>query len=167
MFKKIVLFVFVMFPVVAFAQESQKIAYVNHLEVVYAMPEYTQMIDSLKKSEEELLSEIQIMRDDYTKKVSDYIAQQETLSEGIKVRRQQDIQGAEEKLTNFQQYAQQKQEELQQALSIPIHEKFQKMIEEVGKENNFLYILDSQLLRFISPNAVNATPLVMKKLGIQ
>ena len=167
MIKKIVLFALVMFPVVSFAQENQKIAYLNYGEVVMAMPEYKQMMDSLKKEEEAYLADIKIMTDEHAKKYSDYLEQQDTLNEAVKLRRLQDIEDTRQRTANFQQYAQQKLDELQQALMGPILEKLQKAIDEAGRDNNFLFIADSTAFRYISSSATDATPFVKKKLGIQ
>ena len=167
MVKKIVLFALVMFPVIGFAQEAQKIAYVNYGDVVVAMPEYKQMQDSLRKSETEFQSELKILSDEYAKKFSDYIAQRDSLNESIKLRREQEIEDIRQRATTFEQYAVQKQDELQQALSVPIQTKLQKAVDDVGRENNFLYIANSQAFFYISPTATDATPLVKRKLGIQ
>lgn len=167
MVRKIVLFALMSFPVLALAQEAQKIAYVNYVDVIMVMPEYKQMEDSLKKSENAFRSELQIITDEYTKKLSDYVAQQDSLNESIKLRRQQDLEDIRQRAANFEQYAAQKQGELQQALSTPIQEKLQKAINDVGKEQSFLYIANSQAFLYISTAASDATPLVKKKLGIQ
>jgi len=166
MFKKFVLFVLVMFPVIAFAQESQKIAYVNYIDVIVAMPEYKQMQDSLKKSENDFQAEMKILSDEYSKKLSDYIAQRDSLNESIKLRREQELDEVRQRAANFEQYAAQKQDELQQALSTPIQNKLQKAINEVGAESNFLYIANSQAFLYIAPSATDATPLIKRKLGI-
>jgi len=166
MFKKIVLFALLALPAVVFAQE-QKIAYVNYGDVVTAMPEYKQMQDSLNKSANEFQAELKTMSDEYTKKLSDYVTQQDSLNESIKLRRQEELQNLQQRAENFQQYASQKQDEMQQRLSVPIQDKLQKATNDVGKENNFLYIIDFQALRYESPSAVDATPLIKKKLGIQ
>jgi outer membrane protein len=166
MFKKIVLFALVIIPVTIFAQE-QKIAYINYYEVAQAMPEYKLMQDSLKKAGEAYQAELKKMSDEYQKKVADYIAQRDTLNESIKTRREQDIQDIQQRTQNFQEYAAQQQDEMQQRMVAPIQEKLQKVINEVGRENNFLYIANSQVFFYTSPNATDATSLVKKKLGIQ
>jgi outer membrane protein len=166
MIKKFLLFAFVMLPVVGFAQEA-KIAYVNYSEVALAMPEYKQMVDSLQKKEQGFQTEMKSINDEYTKKYSDFISVQDTLDESIKIRRYQEIENIRVSAENFQQVAAQQMEELQQALIVPITNKLQKAVEEVGSENNLLYIIDSTALRYISQNAINATPLVKKRLGIQ
>jgi len=167
MIKKFLFIALVAFPVIAFAQETQKIAYVNHMDVVTSMSEYKAMQDSLKKAESEYQAELKILSDEYTKKLSDYVAKQDSLNESIKQRRQGELQDLQQRAQTFQETAAQKQDELQQRLSQPILDKLQKAINDVGKENNFLYIVNSQAFLYVSPTATDATPLVKKKLGIQ
>jgi len=166
MIKKFLFIALVAFPVIVFAQETQKIAYVNHMDVVTSMPEYKAMQDSLKKAESEYQAELKILSDEYTKKLSDYVAKQDSLNESIKQRRQGELEELRQRAANFQETAAQKQDELQQRLSQPILDKLQKAINDVGKENNFLYIANAQAFLYISPTATDATPLVKKKLGI-
>ena len=166
MLKRLLLFALVTFPVISFAQESQKIAYLNHLDVINIMPEYKQLLDSLKKAETDFQAELKVLSDEYAKKLSDYISQRDTLNESIKLRREQELEDIRQRADNFQQYAMQKQEETQQTLFAPIQAKLQKAIEDVGRENNFLYIVNAQAFLYISPSATDATPLVKRKLGL-
>jgi len=167
MIKKFLFIALVAFPVIAFAQETQKIAYVNHLEVVSSMPEYKAMQDSLKKADSEYQAELKILSDEYTKKLTAYMQQQDSLNESIKQRRVSELQDLQQRAQTFHETAAQNQDELQQRLSQPILDKLQKAINDVGKENNFLYIANAQTFLYISPTATDATPLVKKKLGIQ
>jgi outer membrane protein len=166
MIKKILLIALVALPLGAFAQEASKIAYVNYMDVIASMPEYKAMNDSLKKSEAEYQAELKVLSDEYTKKVSDYVAQQDSLNESIKQRRIAELQDLQQRAQNFQETAAQKQDELQQKLSQPIQEKLMKAVNDVGKENNFQYIANAQAFLYIAPDATDATPLVKKKLGI-
>jgi len=167
MVKKFLLIALVALPVVAFAQESQKIAHVNYMDVVSVMPEFKAMQDSLKKAENEYQAELKLLSDEYTKKLSDFVAQRDSLNESIKLRRQQELEDLGQRAQNFQQTSGQEQEAMQQRLSAPIYDKFLKALNDVGKENNFLYIFNSQAFLYASPTATDATPLVKKKLGIQ
>jgi len=142
-------------------------AYLNYMDVATAMPEYKQMQTSLKNSQDESQAQLKAMSDEYTQKLSDYVAQQDNLNESIKIRRQQELQNLQQRAQDFQQSAAQKQDALQQRLLAPIQEKLQNAINEIGKENNFLYITNSTACRYVSPGATDATPLVKKKLGIQ
>jgi outer membrane protein len=155
-----------MFPVVSFAQEA-KTAYLNYGDVFLAMPEYKLMIDSLQKRGQVFQNEMNAINEKYTKTYSDYIAAQDSLDEAIKIRRIQEIDNMRMNAESFQQYAEQTMKELEESLVIPLQAKVQKAIEDVGAESNFLYIVDSSVLRYTSPNATDATPLVKKKLGVQ
>ena len=167
MLKKIVFFAFIALPVMTFAQESQKIAYIDQEDVIYSMPEYLQMIDSLRRADAEFQAEFKVLQDEYTKKVTDYVAKRDTLNESIKAFREQELQDLEQRAQNYQQYVGQRQEEAQQTLIIPVQVKFQKAIDDVATENNFLYVISKTAIFYSSPNATNATPLVKRKLGIQ
>jgi outer membrane protein len=167
MIKKFLFVAFVALPVMVFAQESQKIAYVNSMEVVVSMPEYKLLQDSLKIGETEFQAEMKVISDEYNKKLSDYVAQQDSLSESIKLRRTQELEDLRQRAQTYQESASQRQDAMQQRLSGPIQDKLQKAINEVGKENNFLYIANSQAFLYISSSATDATPLVKKKLGVQ
>jgi len=167
MIKKFLLIALVAIPAVTFAQEAQKIAYINYYDVIGAMPEAKQMQDSLQKKANEFQAELKVLSDEYTNKMSDYVAKQDSLNESIKQRRLKELDDLRTRAANFQETAGQQQEELQQKLLQPIQEKLQKAINDVGKENNFLYIVNSQVFLYVAPTATDATPLVKKKLGIQ
>ena len=52
-------------------------------------------------------SEMQVMEDEYKKKYSDFVAQQDSLTENIKMRRMQELQDMEQRTQNFIQISQQ------------------------------------------------------------
>lgn len=165
MFKKIVLLALLMIPVYSFAQE--KFAYFNYNETVQLMPEYTQLMDTIQRSNTEFQEEMNLLAEDYEKKYLAFVEQQETLPEAIKIRRQQEIQDLNQKMASFQQQAQQRQELLAQKLMAEINEKLQKIVQQISEENGFTYVIDANNLWYTSPRATDATPLVKKKLGLQ
>ena len=165
MLKKIVLFAFLLIPVMGFAQE--KIAYFKSSDVIPVMPEYAQMLDSLKKSEAALQAELETMADEYTKKVTAFSEQQATLNESIKALRLKEIERIRESTETFQRQAAQIQDDLQKTLFTPIEAKVRKALQEVGAENQFTYIVNADLMLYISPQSQDATPLVKTKLGVK
>jgi outer membrane protein len=166
MFKKITLFVLLLIPAVAFAQDI-KIAYLNSGDIITAMPEFTQMQDSLQKSQNAISDELKIMEEEYSRKYTAFMNESETLSDPIKTRRLQEIQDIEQRAQNFQQESQQRLRQLQEALLTPIQQKVKTAIEAVGEENHFTYVLEAGTLLFISPQTgIDATGLVKKKLGL-
>jgi outer membrane protein len=166
--KKLIVLLFVLLPLGLFAQEL-KIAHVNFQEVLIAVPEFSTVEKDLNKLNEDYKKELETMNNEYTKMYSDYIAQQDSLTENIKLRRQQDLQDKSERLSNFYEFVKDDLSKKQQQFIQPIQEKVLKAIKEVGDEKGYAYILTAEpsLLFYISPSAIDATPLVKAKLGIK
>lgn len=163
--KKLIIFLLMMLPLGAFAQES-KIAIVNTQEVIQAMPEFATMQKQMADMETKYKNEMQVMQDEYTKKYSDFVAQQDSLTENIKMRRMQELQDMEQRTQNFIQISQQDFQKKQGELFAPIQDKLKKAIKDVGDEKGYVYILDPQIVLYQGNAAVDATPFVKAKLGI-
>lgn len=164
--KKLVIFLLMMLPLGLFAQES-KIAIVNTAEVMQAMPEFADMQKQMQEMEANYQKELKVMSDEYEKKYSDFIAQQDSLTENIKLRRMQELEDIQQRSQNFIQVSQQDFNKKQGELLTPIQEKLRNAIAAVGKENGYLYILDPQIVLYKSDAAIDATAQVKAKLGIQ
>ena len=164
--KKLVIFLLMMFPLGLFAQES-KIAIVNTQEVMMAMPEFTDMQKQMQEMEANYQKELKVMSDEYNKKYADFIAQQDSLTENIRLRRMQELEDINQRSQNFIQVSQQDFQKKQGELLAPIQEKLRNAIAAVGKENGYLYILDPQIVLYKSDTAIDATAQVKAKLGIQ
>ena len=104
--KKLIIFLLMMLPLGVFAQES-KIAIVNTQEVIQAMPEFATMQKQMADMEAKYKNEMQVMNDEYTKKYSDFIAQQDSLTENIKMRRMQELEDMQQRTQNFIQISRQ------------------------------------------------------------
>lgn len=163
--KKLIIFLLMMLPLGVFAQES-KIAIVNTAEVMQAMPEVADMQKQMQAMEAEYQKELKVMSDEYEKKYSAFIAQQDSLTENIKLRRMQELEDIQQRSQNFIQVSQQDFQKKQTELMTPIQEKLRNAITAVGKENGYLYILDPQIVLFKSDAAIDATAQVRAKLGI-
>ena len=154
-------------PLGVFAQDLSKIAYVNTQEVFNAMPEVAAMQKQLSDLNTNYQTELKKMQDEYQKKYSDYVQQQDSLTENIKLRRQQEIQDIQGRIDNFIQVAQQDVQKKQQDLLQPIQAKIQTAIKSVGDEKGYTYMIDPAALLYTSPTAVNATAFVKTKLGLK
>ena len=155
--KKLIVLLLMILPLGAIAQEV-KIAFVKTQEVFMAMPEVSGMEKQMADLNEKYRVELKQMQDEYQKKYSDFVAQQDSLTENIKLRRMQEIQDIQERMDNFVQVAQQDVQKKQQEL----HEAIQK----VGEEKGYTYIIDPAALLYTGTNAVDATPFVRTKLGL-
>ena len=163
--KKLFVLLFMLLPLGVFAQEV-KIAFVNTHEVFMAMPEVSNMEKQMADLNEKYKVELKQMQDEYQKKYSDFVAQQDSLTENIKLRRMQEIQDIQARMENFMQVAQQDVQKKQQELLQPIQAKLQKAIQDVGSEKGYTYIIDPAALLFTGSNAIDATQFVRAKLGL-
>ena len=111
--KKIIVLLLMILPLGAIAQEV-KIAFVKTQEVFMAMPEVSGMEKQMADLNEKYRVELKQMQDEYQKKYSDFVAQQDSLTENIKLRRMQEIQDIQERMDNFVQVAQQDVQKKQQ-----------------------------------------------------
>ena len=163
--KKLIIFLLMMLPLGVFAQES-KIAIVNTQEVIQAMPEFATMQKQMADMEAKYKNEMKVMQDEYNKKYSDFVAQQDSLTENIKMRRMQELQDMEQRTQNFIQISQQDFQKKQGELFTPIQDKLKNAIKAVGDEKGYTYILDPQIVLYQGNTAVDATQFVKAKLGI-
>ena len=162
--KKLIVLLLMILPLGAIAQEV-KIAFVKTQEVFMAMPEVSGMEKQMADLNEKYRVELKQMQDEYQKKYSDFVAQQDSLTENIKLR-MQEIQDIQERMDNFVQVAQQDVQKKQQELLQPIQQKLHEAIQKVGEEKGYTYIIDPAALLYTGTNAVDATPFVRTKLGL-
>ena len=163
--KKLIVLLLMILPLGAIAQEV-KIAFVKTKEVFMAMTEVSVMEKQMADLKEKYRVELKQMQDEYQKKYSDFVAQQDSLTENIKLRRMQEIQDIQERMDNFVQVAQQDVQKKQQELLQPIQQKLHEAIQKVGEEKGYTYIIDPAALLYTGTNAVDATPFVRTKLGL-
>lgn len=166
--KKLIALLLMLLPFagVVNAQEV-KIAFVNTQEVFMALPEVADMQKKLEDLNAKYKKELETMQGEYQKKYSDFIAQQDSLTENIKVRRMQEVQDMQQRMDNFVQVAQQDVAKQQQDLLTPIQQKIQDAIKAVGAEKGYTYIIDPQVLLYQGSNAIDATQFVKAKLGLK
>ena len=163
--KKLIVLLLMILPLGAIAQEV-KIAFVKTQEVFMAMPEVSGMEKQMADLNEKYRVELKQMQDEYQKKYSDFVAQQDSLTENIKMRRMQELQDMEQRTQNFIQISQQDFQKLQGELFTPIQDKLKNAIKAVGDEKGYTYILDPQIVLYQGNTAVDATQFVKAKLGI-
>lgn len=165
--KKLVVLLLVLLPLGVVAQEA-KIAIVNTVEVFNAMPEVSDIELQMAALQEQYEKEFKVMQEEYNKKFSEYVEQRDSLTDNIRLRREQEIQDLETRIQNFVPVAQQEIQKKQGELYAPVQEKLQKAIDAVGEEKGYTYILNPQVLLFRNPStAIDATSFVKAKLGLK
>lgn len=157
--------------VVAVAANAQelKFAHIDTQALISSLPEHqaaqTQLQDEAKKLEDQLT----VMSNDLQQKYEDYMTKRDSLPDLIRATKEKEIQDAQQRIQSYQQMAQQSLSQKEQQLLTPILERVQNALDEVGKENGFVYIFDlsSQVVLYHSEQSVDAAPLVKAKLGVK
>lgn len=165
MFKKIFLLAMMILPFKLFAQEA-KIAYVNSEEIISAMPETAAMQTELDKLSNAYKTDLKGMEDEFNRKYTALMQQQDSLPDAIKTRRYQEISDLRQRTQTYQQQAQDQFTKKQQDLLTPIQQKVLDTIKQVAQENGYTYVLEKGAFLYVSPSAIDATPLIKKKLNL-
>jgi len=164
--KKLIVLLLMLLPIGAFSQEM-KIAFVDFQEVFSVMPELAEAETKAATITAQYQEQLEVLQTEYEAKYGEYMKIESTLTENLKLRRQQEIQDLGERIQNFIPQAQQDIEQENAKLMAPIQEKITNAINAVAEEQGYDYTLNSQVLFHTGKNAVDATPLVKAKLGIR
>ncbi len=168
MIKKLILAAFLALPM-CIAAQTLKFGTVNTQEIFNLMPDKVTAENTLKSVSEKYEAEFKKLQEEFNKKYTEFQALDESTPQSIKDSRMRELQENSQKIQNFQQTAQQEIAKQQETLLAPISDKIQKAIQAVGAEGGFTFIYDLSIPAIVyhGTGAVDATPLVKAKLGIQ
>lgn len=146
---------------------GQKFGHINSNELLQAMPERSSVEADIQKYAKELESQLSTMSKEYQSKVQAYQSNETTMTESIKKDKIKEITNLEERITEFQETAQQDLQDKEEKLLKPIIDKARTAIEDVAKENGYTYVFDSGVgVLLYKKDSDNIMPLVKKKLGL-
>lgn len=150
-----------------FAQEL-KFGHINSQELLAQLPERVTAQQEIEAYAQKLEEQQKSMEDELNNKYEQYLAQRDNYTDLIKATKEKELQQIQQQITTFNQVAMQDLQQKESELIKPIIDKVQKAIDEVGKENGFVYIFDlsNRTVLYHSTQSVDITPLVKKKLGI-
>jgi len=169
MLKKLLIFFIALAPIAAFAQDV-KIAYLNAQEIFSAMPELAGIETQLTTKQEEISKNGQALVDEFNKKSEEFNKTPAT-SETVQQDQQKQLAQIQERYQVYLQNSQQEMQQLQQKLLEPVNKKIADAIKAVGDENKYTFVFDVSTMQspivYVSPTAINITPMVKSKLGLQ
>ena len=148
------------------AQTSEKIAYINSIELLEVIPGKVAASRSISELNQKYKDELAVMQNDYNNKYTDFLANQNKLAESIKLRRMQELYELEQNINRFMKVAQEDVESQEAQLIAPLKERLKEAVNQVGIEQDFTCIYDmaNPAIAFITPNAIDANPIVKAKL---
>lgn len=151
------------------AVDSLKFGYFNSTEILNLMPAKVSAKKAIEELNQKYKDELVLMQNDYARKYSDFMDNQNSMSENIKLRRMQELHELEQNITKFMKVAQEDIESQEQQQIIPLKEKLKAAVQAIGLEKNFICIYDlaNESVAFITPNAVDISPLLKRQLNIR
>ena len=153
----------------AIGQNAYKFGHINSQDLMAIMPERDSAQAVLESFALKLEDQLDAMQVEYNKKLQEYLAERDNLTELIKQAKEQDLNDLQTRIQGFQTSAQQEMQKRQGELMQPIVEKAQNAIQSVARENGFIYVFDVSVgsLVYFSEESVDILPLVKVNLGIQ
>ncbi len=148
----------------SFAQT--KIGYINTDELIAVMPEARSADSLLQDYQQSLQEQGNKYVEELREKDSLFVKDSATLSAAKKELRSNELFELYQKVQGWNQTMQQKMNEKQQTILVPIRNKAMEAIKAVAKEKGYAYILDANAL-VVSPPADDVLPFVKSKLGIK
>lgn len=151
------------------AQTPQQIGFVDSNSILDMMPERIKATGYIENLNKKYKDEMEVMKKDYNKKYSDFISYQTSMAENIRLRRMQELYELEKQINDFMKIAQEDVDTQDKELMIPLRQKVKNAIYQVGLDNNLICIYDlaNPTIVFVTPTAVDITPLVKQKLGLK
>lgn len=165
--KKLILMALMLAPVSLFAQ---KFGQFSSADIIQAMPEYTKAMTELQTLQKQYEDELKYLQEECDKKIAEYEAQEATLPDNIKQRRQQEIIELQNKGQQFFNDCQMNLQRISGEKMQEIQEKVLKAVQDVGTEGGYVCIFDNAdaTIPYISATlCTNVTDAVKAKLGIK
>lgn len=150
-----------------------KIGYTNVDYVISKLPESKVMQNQIEVTKAQLDKAIGETYKEAQEKYEAYQKNGAQMTDVIRADKEKELQNLQTRIQEMQTNAQQSLQTKQQQLLEPILTKVNNAIQDVGKENGFLYILNmdagqgtTPIILFAASEENNATNLILRKLGV-
>ena len=165
MLKKILLAALVLFPMLASAQ-SIKIGVVDTQKLMTDLPAYKEAMTKIEGVAKKYDTEHANLRAEAQKKLEEFqtLAQDASTPDAVKERRAKELDEFSQKLSEFEQMAQQDLQKQQQEILGPVLNNVQQAIQSVGKEGNYTLIQETGALLYFGTPAEDITEQVKARL---
>ena len=166
---KKIFFIYLLTITSVFAQ--QKIGHINVEKIITVMPEFVTGQAELQQAIQTYESTMTSLYTEYQNKMAEFQQNSETMNEVLQQNLIKEIQGFEQTIQEYEQKEQAKLQQMQQDLLLQVMEKIQIAINEVAKDSECTYILQSDgsmptVLFDSGPGSFDITELVKKKLNL-
>ncbi len=150
--------------------QTLKFGHIDFQALIQSMPERDVAQKAMAKMQADLESQLSVMQKEYQTKGQEYVAlvKQPNVTDAIRQAKEADIQSLQERITTFQQQAQENLQKEESKQFQPIVEKARKAIGEVAKEQGMIYVFEvNSVLYYNTAQSTDLSPLVKTKLGLK
>ncbi len=150
--------------------QTLKFGHIDFQGLISTMPERDVAQKAMAKMQADLESQLSVMQKEYQTKGQEYVAlvKQANITDAIRQAKEADIQSLQERITTFQQQAQENLQKEETKQFQPVVEKARKAIGEVAKEQGMLYVFEVNNVLYFNPTqSTDMMPLVKAKLGLK
>ena len=150
--------------------QTLKFGHIDFQGLISTMPERDVAQKAMAKMQADLESQLSVMQKEYQTKGQEYVAlvKQANMTDAIRQAKEADIQSLQERITTFQQQAQENLQKEETKQFQPVVEKARKAIGEVAKEQGMLYVFEVNNVLYFNPaQSTDMMPLVKTKLGLK
>ena len=150
--------------------QTLKFGHIDFQGLISTMPERDVAQKAMAKMQADLESQLSVMQKEYQTKGQEYVAlvKQANMTDAIRQAKEADIQSLQERITTFQQQAQENLQKEETKQFQPVVEKARKAIGEVAKEQGMLYVFEVNNVLYFNPTqSTDMMPLVKTKLGLK
>ena len=150
--------------------QNLKFGHINRTELIQALPEFDSATVTLEKLRTQFVNELELLQVEFNNKYDTYLKEMKNYTDLVRQTKEQELADFQTRMQNFQNNASTQLQEQQVELFTPITQKADKAINDVGKENGFIYIFDTsggQVAYFDESKSINVLPLTKTKLGLK
>ena len=161
MLKKIIIIAALILPISVVAQDI-KFGHINKQALISSMPEAAKAQKELQTLLEQKQTEGDKMQKEFQVAVDAFNAEADKLDPNVRQTRQEGLQLKQERLRTFAQDAEKELTQKQQELMLPIENKINAAMQQVGREQGLMFIFDDEQPLYISPQSIDVLPMVQK-----
>mgnify|MGYP000855928022 FL=1 len=151
----------------AFTANAQKLGHLDFAKLYSLMPGQDSIKAVYETYAKGLQNQLATMQAEWENKLTDYQANQATMSNIIKQTKERELQDLQTRMEDFNQKAQQDLSDKEMELTQPLIDKARKAVEDVAKEKGYTYVFNSTEGLLLYAGGEDLMPLVKAKLKIQ
>ena len=145
------LFILLLFISVTVVAQS-KFGYVSYMEIVKALPEYGIVEAHLDELQVKYEAEIDRSDREFNQKYSDFIEEQSSFPDNIRMKRHKELQELMEKSIAFKDEVNNAMSEARKEMMAPLYEKVDEAVLKICVDEEYDYVIDTDHASYIAIN---------------